>query len=80
MKSRPGTYRKRRETLPLRGGRERVGVERKSETPSLPLTLALSPKGRGEIIFDNMWKNQEVRYGNVESRSDIDLQTLEGSV
>ena len=27
MKSRSGTYRKKRETLPLRGGRERVGVK-----------------------------------------------------
>ena len=27
MKSTPGTYRKKRETLPLRGGRERVGVK-----------------------------------------------------
>ena len=52
MKNRSGRYGKTRETLPLEGGGKRVGV--KSLTGILPLTLTLSPKGRGEITIDNM--------------------------
>jgi hypothetical protein len=37
---------------PLRG-EGKGGGERLPEMPFLPLTLTLSPKGRGEVIFDN---------------------------
>jgi hypothetical protein len=54
----PAAYRKTRETLPLEGGGRRGGEradehsKKDSGTSLLPLTLTLSPKGRGEIIFD----------------------------
>jgi hypothetical protein len=53
MKNGSGTYRKRRETLPLEGGGKRVGVKELRDVARAPLTLTLSPKGRGEITFDN---------------------------
>ena len=34
-------------------GRERVGVKELRNVSKAPLTLTLSPKGRGEITFDN---------------------------
>jgi hypothetical protein len=37
---------------PLRG-EGKGGGERLPEMPFLPLTLTLSPKWRGEVIFDN---------------------------
>jgi hypothetical protein len=52
MKNRLGICGKTRETLPLEGGGKRVGVK-VLRGIILPLTLALSPKGRGEATFDN---------------------------
>jgi hypothetical protein len=52
MKNGFGEYGRTRETLPL-GGEGKGGGERLPEMPFLPLTLTLSPKGRGEVIFDN---------------------------
>jgi hypothetical protein len=40
---------------------------RPSEMPFLPLTLTLSPKGRGKITFDNTFKKgKEENYGCTE--------------
>ncbi len=55
MKNRSGTYRKGRGTLPLEGGGERVGMMSGCGLKGIkcPLTLTLSPKGRGKITFNN---------------------------
>jgi len=53
MKNHSEEYGKTRETLPLEGGGKRVGVKELRDVARAPLTLTLSPKGRGEITFDN---------------------------
>jgi branched-chain amino acid transport system substrate-binding protein len=47
-------------TSPLRG-EGKGGGERLPEMPFLPLTLTLSPKGRGEVIFNNTTNLQRRR-------------------
>jgi hypothetical protein len=50
---------------PLRG-EGKGGGERLPEMPFLPLTLTLSPKGRGEVIFDNTENRKErIEYENI---------------
>ena len=53
MKNRSGTYGKTWETLPLEEGGKRVEVTdiAKRLRKDLPLTLTLSPKGRGETFL-----------------------------
>jgi len=53
MKNHSEEYGKTRETLPLEGGGKRVGVKELRDVARAPLTLTLSPKGRGEITFNN---------------------------
>jgi hypothetical protein len=53
MKNHSRTQRKTSKSLPLEGGGKRVGVKELRNVSKAPLTLTLSPKGRGEITFDN---------------------------
>ena len=51
MKNHPEKYGKTKETLPLEGGGKRVGVKELRDVARAPLTLTLSPKGRGQILL-----------------------------